>query len=59
MGRDSEYSLAVETNDFGESFSIILNTHLSRVEKLNLVPLRGGKYPTTEKAYGDIANPTE
>ena len=59
MGRDKDYAISTETIDFGESFSIILNTHLSRVEKLNLVPLRGGKYPTTEKAYGDIANPTE
>ena len=29
----------------------------SRVEKLNLIPLRGGKYPTTTKVDGSIANP--
>ena len=47
MGRDPDYALATETTEHGDSFSIILNTHLSRVEKLNLIPLRGGKYPTT------------
>jgi hypothetical protein len=45
-----------EQLDFGSSFSILLNTHLSRVEKLNLIPLRGGKYPTTNKITDGIAN---
>ena len=49
MGRDPDYALSSETTDHGGSFSIIINTHLSRVEKLNLIPLRGGKYPTTIK----------
>ena len=57
MGRDNDYAISTETVDFGESFSIIINTHISRVEKLNLIPLRGGKYPTTEKLDGGIANP--
>ena len=35
---------------------MIVNTHISRVEKLNLIPLRGGKYPTTTKVDGKIAN---
>ena len=56
LGRDSDYSISTETSDFGESFSIIVNTHISRVEKLNLIPLRGGKYPTTNKVDGGIAN---
>ena len=42
--------------DHGDSFSILVNTHISRVEKLNLIPLRGGKYPTTTKIDGGIAN---
>ena len=49
LGRDSDYSISAETMAFGESFSIIINTHISRVEKLNLIPLREGKYPTTKR----------
>ena len=56
LGRDKDYSISTETIDFGESFSIIVSTHISRVEKLNLIPLRGGKYPTTTKMDGGIAN---
>ena len=57
LGRDPDYAIATETTDFGKSFSIIINTHISRVEKLNLIPLREGKYPTTEKLDGGTANP--
>jgi len=56
MGRDPDYALSNETIDFGGSYSIIVNTHISRVEKLNLIPLRGGKYPTTTKVNGGTAN---
>ena len=56
LGKDSDYVISTETSDFGESFSIIVNSHISRVEKLNLIPLRGGKYPTTTKVDGGIAN---
>ena len=56
MGRDPDYAISEETVDFGDSFSIILNTHISRVEKLNLIPLREGKYPTTTKVDGGIVN---
>ena len=56
MGKDPDYALSTETTNFGGSFSITVNTHISRVEKLNLIPLRGGKYPTTIKTQGDIAN---
>ena len=51
-----DYAISTETTDFGDSFSILIKTHISRVEKLNLIPLRGGKYPTTEKLDGGIAN---
>jgi len=57
LGKDPNYAIATETTDFGKSFSIIINTHISRVEKLNLIPLREGKYPTTEKLDGGTANP--
>ena len=58
LGRDPNYALSTETTDFGDSFSILVNTHISRVEKLNLIPLRGGKYPSTTKVEGGIANLT-
>ena len=51
---DQEWS--TETADHGASFSIIVTAHQSRVEKLNLIPLRGGVYPTTNKLDGGIAN---
>ena len=56
LGKDPAYALSVETSDFGGNFSIILSTHISRVEKLSLVPLRGGKYPTINKSSGGEAN---
>ena len=56
LGRDTDYAISTETIGFGESFSILINTHISRVEKLNLVPLREGKYPTTQKLDGGTAN---
>ena len=56
LGKDPNYAIATETTDFGKSFSIIVNTHISRVEKLNLIPLREGRYPTTEKLDGGKVN---
>ena len=56
MGRDPDYAISEETVGFGDSFSILVNSHLSRVEKLNLIPLRGGKYPATTKITDGIAN---
>ena len=56
LGKDPDYAMATETTDFGKSFSIMVNTHISRVEKLNLIPLRGGKYPSTTKLDGGNAN---
>jgi hypothetical protein len=56
MGRDPDYAISTETTNFGDSFSILVKAHISRVEKLNLIPLREGKYPTTEKLDGGTAN---
>ena len=56
MGKDPDYSISTGANDFGNSHSIIIKSHLSRVEKLNLVPLRGGKYPSTNKITDGTAN---
>ena len=41
LGKDPDYALAMETTNFGDSFSIIVNTHISRIEKVNLIPFRG------------------
>jgi hypothetical protein len=56
LGRDPDYALSTEVANHGDSFSIIINAHISRVEKLNLIPLRGDKYPITIKSYGGEAN---
>jgi hypothetical protein len=56
MGRDKDYAMSTETTDHGESFSILISAHMSRVEKLNLIPLRGGAYPTTTILDGGTAN---
>ena len=56
LGKDPDYALSNESTDFGNNFSITLSTHISRIEKLNLVPLRGGKYPTTTKSSDGEAN---
>ena len=56
MGRDKDYTISKETIPHGESFSVLINTHISRVDKLNLIPLRSGKYPDTIKIDGGNAN---
>ena len=56
LGKDPDYAISTGTTDFGNSHSIILSAHLSRVEKLNLIPLRGGKYPSTNKITDGTAN---
>ena len=62
LGKDPDYALATETVNFGDSFSIIVNTHISRIEKVNLVPFRGdgnniwGYLDKSEKINGGIAN---
>jgi len=56
LGRDPDYAISTGTNNFGDSFSIIVSAHISRVEKLNLIPLREGAYPTLYQAQDDIVN---
>ena len=56
LGRDPEYAMSTETSNHGDSFSIIVSAHISRVEKLNLIPLREGAYPTLYQAQDDIVN---
>ena len=56
LSKDPDYAISTGTTDFGNSHSIILTAHLSRVEKLNLIPLRGGKYPSSTKITDGNAN---
>tara|TARA_Y100001963_G_scaffold156598_1_gene250605 strand:+ start:547 stop:1092 length:546 start_codon:yes stop_codon:yes gene_type:complete len=56
LGKDPDYSISTGTSDFGNSHSINVTTHISRIEKLNLIPLRGGKYPSTTKVTDGTAN---
>ena len=56
LGRDKDYAMSTETSDFGESFSVLVSAHISRVEKLNLIPLRGGAYPLLTKLDGGTKN---
>ena len=56
LGRDKDYAISTGTIDHGSSYSIILSGYLSTVEKLNLIPLRGGKYPSTNKITDGTAN---
>jgi len=59
LGKDPDYAISTGTVDFGDSFSVLVNTHISRVEKLNLIPLRDGVYPSTTKVSDENANPLE
>ena len=56
LGKDPDYSISKGAESSGASFSIILSTHISRVEKLNLIPLRGGQYPITTQIEDSEAN---
>ena len=58
LGKDPDYAISKGAFLSGDSFSIILSTHISRVEKLNLIPLRGGIYPTTTPSTESEANTT-
>ena len=58
LGKDPDYAISKGAFLSGDSFSIILSTHISRVEKLNLIPLRGGVYPTTAQISENEANTT-
>ena len=56
LSKDPDYAISTGTTDFGNSHSIILNTHISGIERLNLIPLRGGRYPSTTKITDGTAN---
>ena len=49
VGKNPDYSMNGDTDEFGVSLSIICKASKSRIEQLNTIPLRSGIYPTTEK----------
>lgn len=53
VGKQPDYSISEDTRNHGSSISIILNTHITRIDKLNLVPLRGNVYPKQNVDPGD------
>lgn len=58
-GKNPDHSMNEDTDEFGKSFSLICNGVLSRVETLNVVPLRSNIYPTTTKVEQTYANPRD
>jgi len=55
-GKNPDFSMNEDTDNFGVSLSIICRASKSRLEQLKTVPFRSGVYPTTTKVTGSIAN---
>jgi hypothetical protein len=56
-GKNPDYSMNEDTDEFGTSLSIICRASKSRIEVLNTIPFRSGKYPSTTKVEQTNANP--
>ena len=56
-GKNPDYSMNGDTDNFGVSLSIICRGSKLRTEQLKTVPLRSNIYPTTEKVQATQANP--
>jgi hypothetical protein len=56
-GKNPDYSMNEDTDEFGVSLSIICKASKSRIEVLNTIPFRSGKYPSTTKVEQTNANP--
>ena len=56
-GKNPDYSMNEDTDDFGVSLSIICKGSKSRVEQLKTIPFRSGIYPSTTKKESINANP--
>ena len=57
VGKNPDYSMNEDTDEFGVSLSIICKASKSRVEKLTTIPFRSGIYPTTTKVEQTNTNP--
>lgn len=56
-GKNPDFSMNEDTDNFGVSLSIICKASKSRIESLKTVPFRSGIYPTTTKVEATNANP--
>ena len=56
-GKNPDYSMNGDTDNFGVSMSIICKSSKVRIEQLKTVPLRSGIYPSTTKTEQTIAHP--
>jgi len=56
-GKNPDYSMNQDTDNFGVSLSIICKASKSRIEQLKTIPFRSGIYPTTTKVEQTNANP--
>lgn len=59
VGKVPDYSMNEDTDDFGNSFSIICTGTKSRIEVLNTIPFRSNIYPSTTKVEQTDANPRD
>ena len=57
VGKNPDYSMNEDTDNFGVSLSIICRASKLRIEQLKTVPLRSNIYPTTTKVEKTDANP--
>ena len=57
VGKNPDYSMNEDTDNFGVSLSIVCRGAKSRVEVLKTVPFRSGIYPTTTKVEKTDSNP--
>lgn len=56
-GKNPDYSMNEDTDNFGVSLSIVCRGSKSRIEQLKTVPFRSNIYPTTIKVEKTDANP--
>ena len=57
VGKNPDYSMNEDTDNFGVSLSIVCRASKSRLEQLKTVPFRSGIYPTTTKVETTTTNP--
>ena len=57
VGKNPDYSMNEDTDNFGVSLSIICKASKTRIESLKTIPIRSGIYPSTTKVEATNANP--
>ena len=56
-GKNPDYSMNEDTDEFGVSLSIVCRGSKSRIDVLKTIPFRSGIYPTTVKVEKTDSNP--